>query len=334
MKSTRITGILISLSLALGSGLLPAAAAAGDHDHDEGAPVYFDFNPQDVAKYDAVVVTVCGLSFRYIPKSLFERIFRAGQADSAVAANLLGAEAPGQDELLSSAAQDTKLPDTYVEDSVTAMLTGAGKHYMVVPLRWNRIVAQTPEAEANLQDWLPQVYAAAQANHKPFYIFAHSWGSVMTRHVLAALVAKGSPVHVDKYITVGSPLVPANPAIVEFDQLELSNAKEDYGESVRKPANVAVWTNFWAKRDVFSNAIPAADVNYRVDDDADRYQELLRAAIKALKNPLKALKDLKNLENFAIWHFAYMLGYHQTFPAISSHLDLDIPNKDIAPNAF
>ncbi len=210
----------------------------------------------------------------------------------------------------------------------------SGKHYMVVPLRWDRIISRTAEAEANIQDWLPQVYAAAQANHKPLYVFAHSWGSVMTRHVLAELAAKGSPVHVDKYITLGSPLVPANLAVKEFDQLELGNAKEDYGESVRKPANVTLWTNFWAKRDVFSNAIPAADVNYRVDDDADRYQELLHAAIKALKNPFKALKDLRNLKNFSIWHFAYMLGYHQTFPAINVQLDLDIPNADIAPNAF
>ena len=334
MKPMKAAGLLILLAFALGSVLMPTAAVADDY---KEAPVYFDFNPQDVAKYDAVVITVCGLDFHYLPKSLFDRIFRQGEKDASAAAkeaNLLGAVAPDQDELLTSAAQNAKLPHTYVEDAVNAMLATAGKHYMVVPLRWNRIVAQTTAAEANLENWLPQVSAAAQANHKPLYIFAHSWGTILTRHVLMTLAAKGSPVHVDKYITVGSPMVPANPVIEEFDRLQLPNAKDEYGDSIRKPANVASWTNFWAKHDVFSNVIPAADLNYRVDDDADRYQELLHAAIKALQNPVKALEDLKTLNNFAIWHSSYMVGYHQYFAAIKSQVNLDIPNKDVSPNAF
>ena len=308
--------LLLSLAI-LSACLIPATGA--------GTTIPLSFNPQDVSKYDAVVVTVCGMHSSDIKTAVLHHLFPHGAAAKAAAAAKL-------DELQLDASTGAAPVDTYLEDQLNGMLVAAGKHYLVVPLPWSRDVEQTAAAEAQIQAWLPQVYAAARANNKPLYAFSHSWGTMLMHHALISLAAQGSPVHVDRLVTIGSPLVPSSGLIHYFDSIELP--AQDFGAQAGKPANVAVWTNFWAKRDLLSNSIPAADVNYRVDRSADQDQSLLDRACLDPRLTLEALKELRDLHKTNPWHRSYLWGYHKDFPAIHSKLDLDIPGADIVPVAF
>ncbi len=322
MKSIKTIGGVLLL---LATVLVPLKPAAAEEIVLNAAPVFFDFKPQDVPNYDAVVVTVTGMNMDDAKKAVIDRILKrltVGRDAAAVEAEDLTFGDPGY----------SAQPNSYLEDSLNGMLARAGKHYLVVPLRWTRNPDHTAEAEAQIQGWLSQVYAVAQANHKPVYAFSHSWGTVIIRHVLASLAAQGSPVRIEKMITVGSPLVPSNWIIREFSRMELP--AQDFGEQVSKPANVGLWTNFWAKRDVVSHEIPAADVNYRVDGGADRDQALLEDARWDLRHTIGAEKDLKVLKNHGAWHSSYFIGFHRFFRTINSQLDLDIPASDVMPNAF
>jgi len=306
----------ILLALAILSTCLTGAVGAG-------TPPQFNFNPQDVAKYDAVVVTVCGLRLAQLKAIVLHDFFRRDASGTA-------AGAPESDAFQVDAS--TEPGDSYLENTLTGMLAAAGKHYLVVPLPWNRDPDQSVAAEAQIQAWLPQVYAAAKANNKPLYAFTHSWGTMLMHEALTALATQGSPVHIDKLITTGSPLVPSSRLVHHFDVMELP--AQDFGTLTVKPANVTAWTNFWAKRDIISGVIPAADLNYRVDGGADYDASLLEQACKDPLHIVAALKDLKTLRAIHLWHFSYLKGYHELFPAIHTQLDLDIPDTEIMPNAF
>lgn len=299
----------------------PGASRAGGVQND--APLVFHFNPQDVPKYDAVVVTACGLDFADLKQAVLEQLFAhdAGQ---------MAAAAPRWSRLKAAVPSETN--NAYLEDALNLMLTAAGKHYLVVPLPWSRNVKETAHAEAQMRAWLPKVYAATSSDGKPLYVVGHSWGTVLLHHVLTTLAAQGSPVRVDKLITLGSPLVPSDALIKLFDGLELP--PQDFGAQAAKPANVAVWRNFWGARDIFSNEIPAADENYRVDGGADTDNRLLvRACMNSLLDT-QAVTDLATMDNFNLWHASYYAGYNQFFPTLQSRLDLDVPDTEVMPNSF
>ena len=299
----------------LAAALLTPAARAG-------APPGFD--PKSVAQYDAVVVTVCGLEFADLQKAILDRLFDKDAAKTAAASarlrGLLGATAP------------SKADDAYLERALTARLAAAGRHDLVVPLPWSRDPEQTAATEADFESWLPQIYAAAAAAHKPVYVVAHSWGTVLMHDVLTALAAQGSPVRVDRFVSLGSPLVPSNGLVKLFDGLELPS--KDFGALAAKPANTAVWRNFWGARDVFSNAIPKADANYRVDGGADGDAGLLRLAVLDPALDAQALADLATLDNFSLWHSSYYAGYDAYFQVLRARLDLDIPDTLVVPESL
>ncbi|NNN05794.1 MAG: hypothetical protein HKL90_07820 [Elusimicrobia bacterium] len=309
---------LVAIAL-FSAGRRPAAAA------EAGAPVSFNFNPQDVPRYDAVVVTVCGLDFAELKQAILDRLFKND-------ARKMAAAAPRLNKIRLGSSVPSKTNNAYLEDALTGMLATAGKHYLVVPLLWDRNVEQTAAAEAHFMAWLPRIYAATAAAHKPLYVVGHSWGTVMLHHVLVDLAARGSPVRVDKFITLGSPLVPSDALIKLFDGLELP--PQDYGAQSAKPANVSTWINFWGARDIFSNAINTADADYRVDDAANADSALLYLAILDPKRDAQAAANLVTLDDFSLWHASYYAGYDQYFPAIQSRLDLDIPDTTVTPNAF
>lgn len=320
MKRLMNAGVLLALPAAL---ITAGSARAATPRID--APVVFNFNPADVPKYDAVVVTVCGLDFSDLEKAILDRLFAKDEGKVATAT-------PRLDKLAPNKTSPANSDNTYLEDALSGMLAKAGKHYLVVPLPWTRDPEKTDAAEAQFATWLPQVYAAAAANKKPLYVFAHSWGTMLTHDVLVSLAAHGSPVHVDAYVTVGSPLMPSDGLIKLFDGMELPS--QDFGALAAKPANVAVWRNFWGKRDLFSNSIPAADVNSRVDGGADHDDTLLDIAVLDPFLTAQALKDLAIMNDLSLWHASYYAGYDQSFPSIKSQLDLDIPDAQVMPNAF
>ncbi len=318
-RRTHAPHALLVAAALLSVGHGPAAAAQA------GPPVSFHFNPRDVPRYDAVVVSVCGLEFADLKQAILDRLFQHDTRQMAAAASRLNESRLG-------ASVPSTTNNAYLEEALTGMLATAGKHDLVVPLPWDRNVANTDAAEADFMAWLPRIYAATSAAHKPLYVVGHSWGTVMMHHVLVSLAARGSAVRVDRFITLGSPLVPSDALIKLFDGLELP--PQDFGVQSAKPANVAAWINFWGARDIFSNTIPAAGAEHRVDDAAAAFNARLGLALLAPGRKAQAAKDLVTLDDFSLWHASYYAGYDQYFPSIQARLNLDIPDEIVTPDAF
>ena len=161
----------------------------------------------------------------------------------------MDAAAPKLTPAQSSGAVSSKTDNAYLEDALAGMLSHRGQ---ALP---GRAVALEPQrggtdaAEAQIQAWLPQVYAATSVNKKPLYVFCHSWGSVLMHHVLTALAAKGSPVRVDGFITMGSPLVPSDGLIKLFDGMELP--AQDFGSQATKTGQRGGLDEFLGARGIF-----------------------------------------------------------------------------------
>jgi pimeloyl-ACP methyl ester carboxylesterase len=305
------------------------------------APVDFKFNPEDVKGKDVVVLSVCGLNFGSIGIGGFQvdmllwyyhRLFPNKpipvklQNDIVQAVHALSAPV---DKLQGNSFGSA---DNYLEDALRGQLSGAGKKYLVVPMPWTRNPQKSDAAVADFKAWTAQVYAAAQKNGKPVYVVAHSWGTLLALETLEGLSKEGSPVHVEKLVTLGSPLVPSQWWVKLFVRLE--EHFQGMEQKVSKPANVKTWINFWAKRDQFSNSIPLADGgNCRVDAPADPLAEMIQ---RALFNPLSAIKKLAAKDWLALnsidsWHGSYMFGYHQFFPSIKQTADIEVFGPDILP---
>jgi pimeloyl-ACP methyl ester carboxylesterase len=305
------------------------------------APVDFKFNPEDVKGKDAVVLSVCGLSFGEIGIGEFQldtilwyfhRLFPDKKIDAQTLRKIVkavDAVTPRSVKLGVSPLGDA---DNYLESTLREQFSAAKKNYLVVPLPWTRNSQKSDAAIADFKAWMAQVYDAAQKNGKPVYVVCHSWGTLLTFETLESLSQEGSPIRVEKLVTLGSPLVPSQWWVKLFVKLE--EHFQGLQENVVKPANVKVWFNFWAQRDPFSNSIPVADGgNVRVDAAADSLAQMIT---RALFSPVLAIEDLAAKDWFALhsigsWHGSYMWGYHQNFPSIGQKADIEVFGPDILP---
>ncbi len=305
------------------------------------SPVNFKFNPDDVKGNDVVVLSVCGLNFRAIGVGgfqvdmvvwLYHRLFPDKRLDAKTvykisqAVQALSAHGGTPDVFV------LDRPDDYLETILRDKLAGAGKKVLVVPMPWTRNPQKSEAAIADFKVWMARVYEAARKNGKPVYVVAHSWGSLLMYETLEGLAKEGSPIRVDKFVTLGSPLVPSQWWVKLFVKIE--EHFQGLEQSVVKPVNVCTWLNFWAQRDRFSNSIPAADGgNFRVDAPADSFARMI---FRALFSPVFAIeelaaKDWSALNSIGPWHEAYMFDYHQFFPSIGRRADIEVFGRDILP---
>lgn len=302
----------------------------------------FGFSQQDLQKSDVLLVSVCGIDFDLLGDAILERFAQSKNdarfnAFRAVKWALKGGDNAGDD---------------YLSAPMKGLVASYHKNYLVVPLLWKRDPSLTLQTELTFKKWLPQLYAAAAANHKPVYVFAHSWGTILTHDVLNDLWNENSPVRIDRFVTMGSPLVPSGVLSDMIDDSELTRNK--WGESVQKPKNVGTWMNFWATRDWFSASIKNADYNEQVEDSAAAADEKLfikglatgsvpdhpvLSAIVSLVVPAVGIvndaadaDDLAKLEYPATWHSSYYQGYQVSFTLYPS-LNLDVP-RQIMPKAL
>jgi hypothetical protein len=318
----------------------PAAVAAPAH---EDAPVDFQFDPEAVKDKDAVVLSVCGLDFGKIDIGAFQedmllwyyhRLHPNRPIDAQTQRLIIQAvqaiSAPS--DLFQKFASGTQ--GDYMGPILRSRFSGAGKNYLVVPLPWTRDPQKSEQAISDLRTWMPQVYDAAQKNGKPVYVVAHSWGTLLALEALEALAQDGLPVRVDKFVTLGSPLTPS-PGLLKV-LLRLEKTFRGMNGQVAKPANVRTWLNFWAKRDLFSSSIPAADGgNFRVDAPADPLvKEIPASLLRGSQDVTVAMvaKDLSALDDISAWHGSYMDGFHHFFPSIRQQVDIDVFGPDILPD--
>jgi pimeloyl-ACP methyl ester carboxylesterase len=345
-----VTDILISpdVSLQLGqlitsaSQIKPAAIAKSMLPKPPSipdAPVNFKFNSGSVKDKDAVVLSVCGLSnsdfWLDMASLLYYRIFPDNKTGAAAAPEQK--PAVFQTPATNAGAPDGPsfdTPNDYLEISLRDRLSEAGKKYLVVPMPWTRNPQKSAEAIADFKLWLVQVCDAAHKNGKPVYVVAHSWGALLVYEAMAGLAKEGSPIRVDKFVTLGSPL---GQWWLKY-LAEIVN--QGWDQTVSMPANVNTWYNYWAKRDRFSASIPFANGgNFQVDAPADSIQTMLLAKIAQNVNLTKAChdtrmaveKDLAALYDTSAWHASYLYDYDKFFPSIGERLKISVFSPKILP---
>lgn len=224
----------------------------------------------------------------------------------------------------------SRLEDNYLEQKLKE-IPGYDQHdVVIVPFAWSRDPGNTEIVIPELQARIAEVYDTYRGSGRPIYILAHSWGSVLTHTALHRLHRERPEVRVDKLITAGSPLVPANFVVKLFMKVE--RIKEGLEKKVRKPANVGVWNNLWAMRDAYSNAIPAADNNFQADAEVENVEPTLIDIILH-KKPLRkeARKDLFKIRDIKAWHGAYFFDYQASLKSIQKEIFVPVFRPMLAP---
>ncbi len=235
-------------------------------------------------------------------------------------------ESAGLEEPLLTRASVTN----YVADKVKRALP-AGSNVTIARFNWSRDPEDTETIVAKFVPQLAKVYDENPG--RPIYILAHSWGTVIMHEVLHRLEAIRPDVKIDKFITIGSPLMPGNSVVDLFDKLEIS--KEDLRAAVSKPGNVRYWHNVWASRDMFSNSIAAADSNVQVDNGAgveDAAYELKTSLFTA--DILQLRRDFVVLESVRKWHMSYLFGFKADLKSIGTKLKVTVYAPVVAPQIY
>lgn len=235
-----------------------------------------------------------------------------------------------EDEEDGRSIMDARLPDDYLELKLQE-IPGYDQHDVkVVPFPWSRDPEDSKTTIPALQAKIAEVYDAYKGSGRPIYILAHSWGSVLAHTALHRLYEARPDVRIDKFITAGSPLVPANIVVRLFMKVE--KIKEGLKKKVTKPANVAIWRNVWAMRDAYSNAIPAADSNYQADAEVENLEPTLIQLIlhnKLLKK--QARRDLFTIRDIKAWHGAYFYDYRAELKSLQKEIYVPVFRPILAP---
>jgi pimeloyl-ACP methyl ester carboxylesterase len=197
-------------------------------------------------------------------------------------------------------------PDNYLDARLDGVLPA--DRYEIVPVRWSRDPEESAAALPVVEKEIKKIFAAAKADGRPVYLVAHSWGTVLAHTVLHRLAVSNPEVRVEKFITLGSPLVPGHWWMEIFMDLEINAGQLQ--AHVAKPRNVGSWVNLWARNDYFSNEIKAADKNVRQDGLTVALEaRVKKAAEQDHSLRPEALRDLFFLKSLKTWHFAYVFDF-------------------------
>ena len=299
---------------------------------------------------DPIVITVPGLSFGEIGwgplelKNIFKlikmlfpnnKMEEADLVNTFVAFNKDYFFLENDEDLreLQEASAKMRLPDNYLELKLQEIPGYADHNVVVVPFAWSRDPGDTEKTVPELEKKIIATYDAYKATGRPIFMLAHSWGSVLTHEALHRIERYRPDVKIDKLITAGSPLVPANFVVSLFIKYEIR--KENLEKAVTKPGNVKTWRNFWATRDAYSNAIPAADFNLQADADVENVEPTLISLIlhnKLLKK--EARRDLFKIRDLKAWHGAYFFDYKASLLSIHKEISVSFFRPIMAPQVM
>lgn len=190
----------------------------------------------------------------------------------------------------------------------------------IIKFEWSRDPGDTYQVIRRMKKELMEVYEQAEAQNRPLHIVAFSWGSVIMYEVLAALYEEERNVYVDKFITLGSPLMPSGFLTQVFLFIEI--IKEQLSVYIYHPKNVKQWVNLYADNDGFSGLISYADSNVKVDEPA-------LSVIEQVKNytgpDYKAQKaDLKTIRGTMLWHMSYFYNINVPLKSIGTTYRQDL----------
>ena len=300
MKKTLLAAILSCI-------LASAAGAAPDFDCGKGmdlsselAGIKAPAPDAPIAAETPVVVTVAGLASKNIAGGMI------------------------------SAAEGATIhdPDTYLQDRLAKLPPCAA--ITVVPFVWGRTFSETQNALDRFVPQLIRVYDTYKNTGRPIYILAHSWGAVIMHDVLHRVAKIRPDVKIDKFITIGTPLVPRVMAIDLICSYQVMN--HGLLKLVSKPANLRYWKNIWASRDPFSNAIPAADSNIQIDAGLGLPEyDLAQLSVTRPDLRLQINKDIALIANSHAWHKSYYKGFNASLVTLNEEINLEVFDSQIAP---
>jgi len=302
------------------------------------------------AGLDPVVITVPGLKFGEIGWgpfelkhffNIFHKLFPASKLEEADVINsfvsfnrsyffLNDGETVAD---LEAATPQRAMPDNYLEMKLKDIPGYENHDIRIAPFDWSRDPGDTEATIPMLEKLIAATYDQYKGTGRPVYILAHSWGSVLTHQALHNLAVSRPDVKIDRLITAGSPLIPANFVVKIFMKVEMD--KEHLLKAVSKPANVVAWHNIWATRDAYSNSIPAADTNYQTDANVEDVEPTLINLI--LHNKLltkEARSDLFKIRDIKAWHASYFYDFKAELVSINKEIYVPIFRPILAPQVI
>src|ERR1039457_1593694 len=120
----------------------------------------------------------------------------------------------------------------------------------IVPFPWSTNISDTDKYVQQLSSMLEDISTSNKLINAPTVVIAHSWGTVLAY----IAISQNSNIHVDKFITLGSPLSSETTDILAATYAVLAS-HQIY--MLTKPSNVGTWHNYWNLLDLISGPIPA-----------------------------------------------------------------------------
>jgi hypothetical protein len=271
--------------------------------------------PQSAKK--PVVISIVGVDFSQVgigklEIAYFKKILQFFKPGSRLNQQLFEERLASVGEDLAAAEQykadgvEVKQPDDYLDTRLAAVLPG--ERYEIAPVRWSRDPDESEAAVLLVEAGIKRIFTKARAEGRPVYLVAHSWGTILAHTALHRLASSAPEVRVDKFVTLGSPLVPGSWWLDIFVDHQINAGHLQ--QYISKPRNVGYWVNLWARNDYFSNEIRAADKNLRQDGLVDSLEwRVVRAAEANHSLRPAALRDLFFLKSLKTWHFAYIFDF-------------------------
>jgi len=238
----------------------------------------------------------------------------------------------GKDEPIPQAeTPQSRMPDNYLETAMRNLPGFSGRDIIIEPFSWSRDPDESKEYVLKLAKHIAAVYDKYKRTGRPICLISHSWGTMLAHTALHRLPETQNGVTVDRWITMGSPLMPGNLIVKLYDKLSVK--KQDLEKRVSKPASVTgKWMNVWAKRDLISNYIKSADSNYQVDSQAQPYEDQVIYVFKHdASKRLQAQKDIFKLRSTSLWHESYQSDYDVYLKSLQRELSVKVLAPVVSP---
>lgn len=212
----------------------------------------------------------------------------------------------------------------YLEDTMKSLPDFEARGLTVEPFEWSRDPDESEKYVKKLISHIAAVEKKYRGTGRPICLISHSWGTMLSHTALHRMPEMRSKVKIDRWITMGSPLMPGNAIVKIYSKLKTK--QEDFEKTVSKPASVkGKWINIWAKHDIISNKIKAADANHQIDlAVADVDKEVVQYAKDHILSFFTTRRDLFKLRTTTLWHGVYMFDYDEHIKCLDRQVTVKV----------
>jgi len=264
-----------------------------------------------------------GLEFRHI-LALWKWLFPGKKADEEKIKTELEAMHLELNAIQREAGMDKEHGNS-IERDILKAVQNRKLNITVEGFDWSRDASDTFGTIKRLAKTLKELEARAQG--RPIHLVTHSWGTILAHEALFNIAEEGTPIEIESFITMGSPLVPINLVLRIFGNIDRIN--ERLQSRIIRPKGVARWLNLFSKNDPFAGEIRAADDNIRVDRLVDAYEARLLEHLNGGASRSKVNSDLRALKNGIGWHLSYTSCFKAKFIVLNEEVDWPVFEEQI-----